>query len=93
MKKILIGKVVSNKMLKTVVVMVERKFRYPLYKKVITRHKKYQVHNEDLQLNVGDIVKISETKPISKNKHFIVIEKINDKSQITNNKSSSNVKK
>jgi small subunit ribosomal protein S17 len=76
MKKILIGKVVSTKMTKTVVVMVERKFRHAVYHKVIVRHKKYKVHNEKLDLKLGDTVKIEETKPISKDKHFMVIEKL-----------------
>ncbi len=76
MKKILTGKVVSMKMIKTVVVMVERKFRHPVYHKVIVRHKKYKAHNEKLDLKLGDIVKIEETKPISKDKHFVVVEKL-----------------
>ncbi len=76
MKKILTGQVVSTKMIKTVVVMVERKFRHPVYHKVIVRHKKYKAHNEKLDLGLGDIVKIEETKPISKDKHFIVVEKL-----------------
>jgi small subunit ribosomal protein S17 len=76
MKKIFIGDVVSTKMQKTVVVRVERKFRHPLYKKVITRHKKFKAHNEKLELAVGDRVEIEETRPISKDKHFIVKEKI-----------------
>ena len=76
MKKIFIGDVVSTKMQKTVVVRVERKFRHPLYKKVITRHKKLKAHNEKLELAVGDRVEIEETRPISKDKHFIVKEKI-----------------
>jgi len=76
MKKTLIGKVVSTKMVKTVVVMVERKFRHPVYHKVIVRHKKYKAHNEKIDLIMGDMVKIEETKPISKDKHFMVIGKI-----------------
>jgi small subunit ribosomal protein S17 len=76
MKKTLIGKVVSTKMTKTVVVMIERKFRHSVYHKVIIRHKKFKAHNEKLDLIVGDVVKIEETKPISKDKHFIVIEKL-----------------
>lgn len=76
MKKTLIGEVVSTKMQKTVVVLVVRKFRHPLYRKVIIRHKKYKAHNENLGLVVGDKVKIEETRPISKDKHFKVIEKI-----------------
>jgi small subunit ribosomal protein S17 len=76
MAKTLIGKVVSTKMQKTVVVKVERKFRHPLYEKVITRHKKYKAHNEDFKLKEGDMVKIIETRPISKDKHFKVAEKL-----------------
>jgi len=76
MPKVLIGTVVSNKMQKTVVVRVERKFRHSLYEKVITRHKKYKAHNEDFDLKEGDLVKIIETRPISKDKYFKVIEKL-----------------
>ncbi|KKQ23626.1 MAG: 30S ribosomal protein S17 [Candidatus Roizmanbacteria bacterium GW2011_GWC2_37_13] len=76
MKKTLIGEIISTKMQKTVVVKVERKFTHSRYGKVIIRHKKYKAHNENLELGVGDVVKISETKPISKDKHFIVVEKL-----------------
>jgi small subunit ribosomal protein S17 len=65
-------------MQKTVVVKVERKFRHPLYRKIIIRHKKYKAHNEKLELVIGDKVKIEETRPISKDKHFNVIEKLDD---------------
>lgn len=61
---------------KTVIVIVERKYRHPLYKKVILRSKKYKVHNEKIDLDNGDIVDIKETKPISKEKHFIVVKKL-----------------
>ncbi len=77
--KTLLGKVVSNKMQKTVVVEVERKFRHRKYKKVIYRHKKYKAHNEDLDLKIGDIVEIVETRPISKDKHFKVVRKLINK--------------
>ena len=76
MKKTMIGVVVSTKMEKTIVVEVERKFRHTSYRKIIVRHKKYQVHNEKKDIKVGDIVKIQETRPISKNKRFIVLEKL-----------------
>lgn len=76
MKKILIGKIVSTKMINTVIVQVERKFRHPVYHKVIVRHKKFKAHNETLNLAMGDMVRIEETKPISKDKHFKVIEKL-----------------
>lgn len=76
MGKILKGKVVSTKMQKTVVVRVERVYAHPLYKKIIRKHKKYKAHNETLELVVGDMVKIAETAPTSKDKHFKVISKL-----------------
>lgn len=76
MRKKFIGTVVSNKMTKTVVVEVERRFPHPKYKKVITKRKKFKAHNENFKLQVGDKVIIEETRPISKEKHFQVIKKI-----------------
>ena len=76
MKKTFVGQVVSNKMTKTVVVKVEHKFRHAKYQKVITRHKKFKAHNPELALQIGDTVQIEETRPISKDKHFIVVKKI-----------------
>lgn len=76
MSRFLSGVIISTKMNKTVIVSVERKFRHKLYKKVMTKHKKYKVHNESLNLKVGDKVDIKETKPLSKEKHFIVVKKI-----------------
>ena len=72
----IIGTVVSTKMQKTIVVQVERKFRHPLYRKVITRHKKIKAHLETGDVSEGDVVMIQETKPISKDKHFIFVSKI-----------------
>lgn len=65
--------VVSNKMNKTVVVKVERSFRHPVYGKVVTRAKKYYAHHEGEPLNVGDIVDIRETRPLSKLKRWLVV--------------------
>lgn len=76
MPKIFKGKVVSTKMQKTVVIEVEKVFRHPLYKKVVRRQKKYKAHNDKFNLKDGDLVKIKETRPISKDKHFAVIEKL-----------------
>lgn len=76
MAKILSGEVVSTSMQKTVTVRVERKFRHPFYKKIIVKHKRYKAHNEKLKLSKGDTVKIKESRPISKDKHFTVVEKI-----------------
>jgi small subunit ribosomal protein S17 len=72
-RRILQGVVVSDKQEKTVVVKVERRFMHPLYKKFIKRSKKYAAHDEDNKFKTGDLVKIQETKPISKNKSWIVI--------------------
>lgn len=80
MAKQLIGTIVSTKQAKTVVVDVERKFAHPLYKKIIKRNKHYQVHNEDLEVKVGDKVIIEETRPMSKTKHFKIVKIQNPKS-------------
>lgn len=76
MSQELIGTVVSDKMQKTLVVSVVRKFRHPRYGKVIIRHKKYKVHNDELKLKNGDMITIREVRPISKEKKFIVVEKV-----------------
>ncbi len=75
-KKTLIGKITSNKMQKTVVVEVERIKEHPKYKKRYKVSKKYKAHVNDGEYNIGDKVIIEECKPISKDKHWIVIKKI-----------------
>ena len=72
-KRILQGEVVSDKTDKTVVVKVERRFTHPLYKKVVRRSKKYHAHDESNQYKTGDMVRIEECVPISKNKRWTVI--------------------
>ena len=74
-KKILKGKVVSDKNNKTIVVQVTRKFRHPFYGKIIKRSKKYHAHDEKNKFKKGDVVKIIESKPISKLKTWEVIDK------------------
>lgn len=74
MAKILTGKVVSTKMKNTVVVEVFRKTPHPLYKKLMLRSKKHQVDTDGKTAEIGDTVRIIETKPISKNKHFKLME-------------------
>lgn len=69
-RKVFKGKVVSDKMQKTVVVEVERKYRHPMYKKVVREKKKYKVHNPGDMAHVGDFVEIMETRPLSKEKHW-----------------------
>ena len=73
-KRVLQGTVVSDKNDKTGVVRVERRFTHPLLKKTIRRSKKYHAHDEGNVHKVGDTVSIEETKPISKNKSWIVVE-------------------
>jgi small subunit ribosomal protein S17 len=72
-KRILQGTVVSDKNDKTVVVRVERRFTHPVLKKTIRRSKKYHAHDEGNAHKVGDVVSIEETKPISKNKRWVVV--------------------
>jgi len=69
----LVGKVVSNKMEKTVVVLVERRVKHPLLGKVITRSARYKAHDETNQFNEGDMVEIAETRPISRDKSWRVM--------------------
>jgi small subunit ribosomal protein S17 len=74
--KIFTGEVVSTRLTKTVIVAVSSTYRHPLYRKAVRTTRRFSAHNESLELSVGDKVRIRETKPISKTKHFIVIEKI-----------------
>lgn len=73
----MIGQVVSVKTPKTIIVAVGSQSRHPLYKKMVRRTTKFAVHNESLELTVGDRVVIAETKPMSRTKHFVVVEKVN----------------
>jgi len=72
MHKTLQGRVTSDKADKTVTVNVERRFKHPLYGKVVTVSKKYLAHDESNEYGVGDIVEISASRPISKRKRFVV---------------------
>ena len=74
-KRILQGVVVSDKQDKTVVVKVERRFTHPLLKKTVRRSKNYHAHDENKVFKVGDAVSIEETKPISKLKRWVVLDK------------------
>ncbi len=69
-----IGVVVSDKMTKTIVVRVERRFPHPRFKKVVTSYKKYYVHDENEQAKLGDVVRIQETRPLSKTKRWRLVE-------------------
>jgi len=73
-RKVRVGQVVSDRMDKTVVVAVETLRRHPLYKKAIRRTKKYKVHDEGNVCKVGDKVRILETRPLSKEKRWRIVE-------------------
>ena len=72
-KRILTGTVVSDKSDKTIVVLVERKVKHPLYGKIIRRSKKYHAHDEANSVKAGEIVRIEECAPISKNKTWRLV--------------------
>ena len=67
------GRVVSNKMDKTIVVLVERKVKHPLYGKVIKRSTKLHAHDENNECNIGDSVTVAESRPLSKTKSFTLV--------------------
>ncbi len=73
-RKSMVGRVVSDKMDKTVVVVVERLRRHPLYKKVIRIRKKFKAHDADNACQMGDVVRIVESRPLSKEKRWVVEE-------------------
>ena len=75
-KRILVGTVVSDKTDKTVTVLVERKVKHPLYGKIIRRSKKYHAHDEGNEFKPGDVVRIEETRPISKTKTWKVLDRV-----------------
>lgn len=72
-QRTLVGKVVSNKMDKTVVVRVERRVKHPVYGKIVIRSNKYKAHDETNQYNEGDTVEIAEGRPISRDKSWSVV--------------------
>ncbi|SFO02776.1 small subunit ribosomal protein S17 [Formivibrio citricus] len=74
LKRTLTGRVVSNKMDKTVTVLVERLVKHPLYGKVVRKSNKYHAHDENNQYAEGDVVVIEETRPLSKTKNWVVKE-------------------
>lgn len=67
------GRVVSNKMDKTITVLVERRVKHPVYGKFLTRSTKMHAHDEQNQCNIGDIVTIRESRPLSKNKSWALV--------------------
>ena len=78
-KRVLTGTVVSDKADKTIVVRVERRVKHPLYGKIIKRSKKYHAHDEGNEFSEGEIVRIEETRPISKLKTWTVLGRVDSK--------------
>ena len=75
-ERVLTGKVVSNSRDKTIAVLVERKVRHPIYKKYIKRSTKVHAHDEKNVCGLGDVVRVSESKPFSKTKNWALVEVI-----------------
>ena len=73
-ERVLTGKVVSNSRDKTIAVLVERKVRHPIYKKYIKRNTKVHAHDEKNECGLGDVVRVSESKPFSKTKNWALVE-------------------
>jgi small subunit ribosomal protein S17 len=71
-QRVLMGRVLSNRMDKTVVVEVERRQRHPLYGKVITMRKKYKAHDADNTCEIGDLIEMVESRPLSREKRWMV---------------------
>ena len=69
-----VGEVVSNKMTKTIVVRVERRFPHPKFKKIVTSYNKFYAHDETAEAKIGDTVRIEETRPLSKLKRWRLVE-------------------
>lgn len=72
-KRTIVGRVVSNKMDKTVTVLIERKVKHPVYGKYVVRSTKLHAHDETNQVNEGDVVEIAETRPLSRTKTWSVL--------------------
>src|SRR5436309_6421406 len=78
-----VGDVISNKMAKTIIVRVERRFPHPRFKKVVTGYSKFYAHDEKSEAKVGDRVRIEETRPLSKTKRWRLVEVVEKSSGVT----------
>ena len=81
-KRTVTGRVTSNKMDKTITVMVERRVKHPVYGKYITRSSKIHAHDEDNQCGIGDTVTVAESRPISKSKTWKLLEVVESATQV-----------
>ena len=73
-RKVRVGKVISNKMQKSIVVAIERRVAHPIYKKYYRRTTTFMVHDEQQAAGIGDVVKVMETRPLSKRKRWRLVE-------------------
>ena len=80
--RIVTGKVVSNKMDKTITVLLERRVKHPVYCNYITRSSKIHAHDENNQCSIGDTVTVAETRPISKSKSWKLLEVVESAAQV-----------
>lgn len=80
--RVVTGKVVSNKMDKTITVLIERRVKHPVYGKYITRSSKIHAHDENNQCGMGDTVTVAETRPISKSKTWKLLEVVESSAQV-----------
>ena len=71
LKRTLVGKVVSDKRAKTVTVLVERSVKHPIYGKIVVRSSKYHAHDENSEYKLGDVIEITESRPLSKTKNWV----------------------
>ncbi|MBC7215467.1 MAG: 30S ribosomal protein S17 [Burkholderiaceae bacterium] len=71
LKRTLVGKVVSDKRAKTVTVLVERRVKHPLYGKIVIKSSKYHAHDENGEYQLGDLIEITESRPLSKTKNWV----------------------
>jgi len=71
LKRTLVGKVVSDKRTKTVTVLVERRVKHPIYDKIVIKSSKYHAHDENGEYKLGDLIEITESRPISKTKNWV----------------------
>src|SRR3974390_3196288 len=78
-----VGEVIANKMTKTIIVRVERRFPHPKFKKVVTGYRKFYAHDEKSEAKVGDRVRIQETRPLSKTKRWRLVEIVERGTEVT----------
>ena len=82
LKRTLIGKVVSDKRAKTVTVLIERRVKHPIYDKIVIRSSKYHAHDENGEYKLGDMVEITESRPLSKTKNWVATRLVQKAAQV-----------